>query len=620
MTFKTRKRVGPRLTSDLSSGLPKLARSQRLHFSFNILSDFRRFGYYMGEMQTKSDAQLLRAYAERGAEAAFTELVHRHTDLVYSAAWRQVESPDLAREIAQGVFISLARGAQKLAPRLADEASLAGWLCRSARNQSLNHRRDEFRRQTRERHAMEQLITIPDAAPDWEQLRRVLDDAMAELEETDYDAVVLRYFQNRDFQAVGAAIGVSDDTAQKRVARALEKLRELLAQRGIRTTAGALGIAITANAVTAAPVGLAATISAAVLTGTSLTLATIAMTILQKIAVTAALTVTVGAGIYEAKQASDTREENKKLQTQQASMVNDLAKLRGENEKLTSAVTEAKNQQKLTQSQFNELMKLRGQTGQAKTAMQELAKAQTALKKLKSPKPGYFPAAMATSIALEKKMAAARVARMKTALNLSDAQVQSITNIMFTHIDRRNEMFLSDIRSGNITSITNGDGTITQMGNSGESNEKQEDEINAQLSPDQVTKYDAFKKGEEASVHDKAVSSEAAAIATEFSLTPEQQQQIQEQIAQSGLDTINRISTTDTNLAAAWLATGDQSIITQIAMKQSLERLTNRLNLLKSVLKPAQLEEYRQEQQTQIEATKNSMSTFPPRPSGAAAQ
>ena len=574
----------------------------------------------MGEMQTKSDAQLLRAYAERGAEAAFTELVQRHTDLVYSAAWRQVESPDLAREIAQGVFISLARDAQELAPRLAGEASLAGWLCRSARNQSLNHRRDEFRRQTRERQAMEQLISIPDDAPDWEQLRRVLDDAMAELDEADYDAIVLRFFQNRDFQAVGAAIGVSDDTAQKRVARALEKLRELLAQRGIRTTAGALGIAITANAVTAAPVGLAATISAAVLTGTSLTLATIAMTTLQKIAVTAALTVTVGAGIYEAKQASDTREENKKLQTQQASMVNDLAKLRGENEKLTNAVTEAKNQQKLTQSQFNELMKLRGQTGQAKTAMQELAKAQTALKKLKSPKPGYFPAAMATSIALEKKMAAARVARMKTALNLSDAQVQSITNIMFTHIDRRNEMFLSDIRSGSITSITNGDGTITQMGNSGESNEKQEDEINAQLSPDQVTKYDAFKKGEEASVHVKVVSSEAAAIATEFSLTPEQQQQIQEQIAQSGLDTINRISTTDTNLAAAWLATGDQSIIMQIAMKQSLERLTNRLNLLKSVLKPAQLEEYRQEQQTQIEATKNSMSTFPPRPSGAAAQ
>jgi hypothetical protein len=173
-------------------------------------------------------------------------------------------------------------------------------------------------------------------------------------------------------------------------------------------------------------------------------------------------------------------------------------------------------------------------------------------------------------------------------------------------------MFQQDISSGNITSITNGDGVITQMGHSGENVETQEDEIKAQLSPDQVAEYDAFKKGEEASAHDKAVSSEALAIATEFSLTPEQQQQIQEQMAQSGLDTTGRISTTDTNLAAAWLATGDQSIIAQIAMKQSLERLTNRLNLLKSVLTPAQLEKYRQEQQAQIEAMKTSVSTFTP--------
>jgi len=97
----------------------------------------------MGEMQSESDVQLLRACAERGAEAAFTELVHRYTNLVYSVALRLVESPDVAAEIAQHVFIGLARGAHTLLPRLTAEASLAGWLCRSARNLSLNHRRDE---------------------------------------------------------------------------------------------------------------------------------------------------------------------------------------------------------------------------------------------------------------------------------------------------------------------------------------------------------------------------------------------------------------------------------------------------------------------------------------------
>src|SRR3974390_3148927 len=111
----------------------------------------------MYEMHTKSDAQLLREYAERGMEAAFREIVSRHTNLVYSGALRQVDSPDIASEVAQRVFISLAQGAWSLSKRLADDASLAGWLGRCARNFALNYRREEFRRHSRERLAMEDL-------------------------------------------------------------------------------------------------------------------------------------------------------------------------------------------------------------------------------------------------------------------------------------------------------------------------------------------------------------------------------------------------------------------------------------------------------------------------------
>src|ERR1041385_4784202 len=220
----------------------------------------------MGEMQPKSDAQLLREYAGQGEEGSFAEIVSRHTNLVYSAALRQVDSPAVAAEIAQNVFIGLARGAQALSPRLAADASRAGWLCRSARNLSLNHRRDEFRRTTRERQAMVQFISTPDAAPDWDQLRPVLDDAMSELTEADYDALVLRFYNNQDLRAVGAALGVSEDTAQKRVSRALEKLREHLSRRNVSATAAALAVILSANAVHAAPVGLAATISSATAT------------------------------------------------------------------------------------------------------------------------------------------------------------------------------------------------------------------------------------------------------------------------------------------------------------------------------------------------------------------
>src|SRR5215475_1113846 len=126
-------------------------------------------------MQSKSDAQLLREYAEGKGDAAFAELVQRQTDLVYSAALRQSDSADTAAEIAQIVFVDLARRAGELAPRLPVEASLAGWLCRSARNQALNFRRNEFRRHAHERLAMEQLLSSSETAPDWERLRPVLD-------------------------------------------------------------------------------------------------------------------------------------------------------------------------------------------------------------------------------------------------------------------------------------------------------------------------------------------------------------------------------------------------------------------------------------------------------------
>lgn len=325
----------------------------------------------MGEMQPESDAQLLRAYAERGAETAFTELVHRHTNLVYSAAWRQVESPEAAAEIAQRVFIGLARGAQDLVPRLAAEASLAGWLCRSARNLALNHRRDKFRRQTRERQVMEELLTTSDAAPDWERLRRVLDDALAELNEADYDALVLRFFQQQDYRTVGVALGVSDDTAQKRVTRALETLRDHLSQRGIRTTAAALSLVITANAVQAAPVGLAATLSAAALlagttasTGTVMAATkTIAMTTLQKTLVTAALAVVAGVGIYEAHQASRLREQNRSLQQQQMPQTEQVKQLQRERDEATNQLASVIDELAKANSHNLELLKLRGEVG-----------------------------------------------------------------------------------------------------------------------------------------------------------------------------------------------------------------------------------------------------------------
>jgi DNA-directed RNA polymerase specialized sigma24 family protein len=93
----------------------------------NILSDFGGGGCLLDEMSEASDAQLLREYAERGNEAAFREIVVRHTDAVYSAALRQVTSPDLACDVAQSVFTDLAHKAPSLSRTQDAKVSLLGW-------------------------------------------------------------------------------------------------------------------------------------------------------------------------------------------------------------------------------------------------------------------------------------------------------------------------------------------------------------------------------------------------------------------------------------------------------------------------------------------------------------
>ena len=234
------------------------------------LSDFAVGGCLMGEMQDQTDAQLLRDYAEHRNEAAFCELVRRHADVVYASALRQVGSPDLAQDIAQSVFSDLARKAQPLAGTLTGESSLLGWLFRSTRFLALNQLRDDRRRQARERQAMQHFDPAAETAREWERVQPVLDEAMADLRDEDRDALLLRFFKNRDFRAVGAALGVSDDAAQKRVSRALERLRTQLTSRGVATTAVALATVLSSNAVPLAPASLAATLSSAALAGTTL--------------------------------------------------------------------------------------------------------------------------------------------------------------------------------------------------------------------------------------------------------------------------------------------------------------------------------------------------------------
>ncbi|WP_414664719.1 TonB family protein [Horticoccus sp. 23ND18S-11] len=212
------------------------------------------------------DAELLHRYAEEGANDAFAELVRRHVNLVYSAALRQLNGDaHLAADATQLVFTDLARKAASLT----GHRVLAGWLFTSTRFTTAKLVRGERRRHAREEaaHLMEELNRDPGGALDWARVRPVLDDVLGELGEADREAILLRFFEGRDFAGVGARLNVSDNTARMRVERALDKLRALLERRGVKSTTAALAVTLAHQAVVAAPAGLAASVTGAALAG-----------------------------------------------------------------------------------------------------------------------------------------------------------------------------------------------------------------------------------------------------------------------------------------------------------------------------------------------------------------
>ena len=317
------------------------------------------------------DAELLSRYAAEQSEAAFAELTRRHVDLVHSAALRLMNG-DLhaAQDVTQQVFTEVARQAK----RLARHPALVGWLYTTTRLMALRMNRTEQRRQAREQEAnmMNELLHDDTPPVDWNRLRTVIEDAMHELDDQDRHAVLLRFFQNKTLNEVGTVLNLTENAARMRVDRALDKLRGKLARHGITTTAAALAAVMAANAVQAAPAGLAATISAAAVAGSAVQASTlivatktIAMTTLQKTIVAAALAAAVGTGVYAVHQGAQLRGQIRTLEEQQAPMTAQIQQLQQERGQAAGqlAALRAENARLRSNSTPTEVLKLRGQVG-----------------------------------------------------------------------------------------------------------------------------------------------------------------------------------------------------------------------------------------------------------------
>jgi hypothetical protein len=175
---------------------------------------------------------------------------------------------------------------------------------------------------------------------------------------------------------VGEKIGVSADSARMRVDRAIEKLRKNLAKRGVVSSTGALAAVITAQSITAAPVGLAAAVSSSAVT--SAATAGAAATFFQFMAITklqagaiavavAALTVPI---VMQRQTNQQLEQSNQALVRQKSDAAAEIEPLKKEITRLNGMV--AQNATKANSS--NELYQLRAEVARLREEAKHTAR------------------------------------------------------------------------------------------------------------------------------------------------------------------------------------------------------------------------------------------------------
>ena len=535
-------------------------------------------------MNDLTDQQLLRQYSGQRSEAAFAELVRRRIDLVYSAALRMVRDAHLAEDITQGVFVALAQNA----PQLTARPVLSGWLHRTAQNLATKAIRTDARRRAREQEAatMNELLSAePETA--WEHLAPHLDAALGELHDTDRDALLLRYFENKNLREVGQQLGLTDDAAQKRVSRAVERLREFFAKRGVTVGASGLVVALTTNAVQAAPVNLAVTISAAAIAGTAVSTSTtisatanaITMTAIQKTLITATVAVLAGAGIYQARQTSQLRDQVQTLRQQQLPMAEQIQRLQRERDNATNRLAFLADKVARHEKDDLELLRLRGMAGVARRAIGEVEQLRTELARARETGSSPVTGAMATaSKQVLEQRAEDRLSRMTTSLHLTPEQARAAREIL---------MRQAQARSAAMQQAFSGKYDKEELARLRKEAGDPEEQIKALLTSDQQAVFQNYQQEEAARNASQAANTELQQMESSLGLTAAQLDGVYAALYQVSFAQAPGSTTPSTGDLAGGVE----------AMQWAADQ---KARALEPILTPTQLDKYRQQQANRV--------------------
>ena len=181
--------------------------------------------------QEQADGKLLQDFVRRRNHDSFERLMKRHANMVYGVCWRILGNHHEAEDVTQAVFVHLARHAKKLSR----DRSVAGWLHTVAKRFSLNALRSGSRRKAREKNAVldEEISSNGDDPKGNEDLRRELDEAIAELPERYRVPLVLFHFEECSLAQVAEQLSTKPSTIGTRLSRARDMLRASLSSRGV---------------------------------------------------------------------------------------------------------------------------------------------------------------------------------------------------------------------------------------------------------------------------------------------------------------------------------------------------------------------------------------------------
>ncbi len=187
-----------------------------------------------------ADELLRRRFVHHGDQGAFRQLVHRHGSMVWQTARRRCRDAEDAAEVAQDVFIVLA----KKATALRADSGLGPWLHRVTVILSAKAASHHLSRQRRHEAMMKAMsagsITSP-IPPS--SLGIHLDEVLDGLPQADRQLLIWRYLDRLSLQDVARRLGKSEAACQKQSERTLARLRRRLQRQGL-----AVGAATTITA------------------------------------------------------------------------------------------------------------------------------------------------------------------------------------------------------------------------------------------------------------------------------------------------------------------------------------------------------------------------------------